>query len=181
MRKTKYIKLAMYVMVLIAGSMNVRGDVVDSSTLGFTSKNTLNISAPPKEVYRHLITNIGHWWNPEHTYSGVSQNLYIEPKATGCFCERLNDGGSIQHLTVVYVEPNKTIRMNGALGPLQPMAVAGSFTLSLSEVAGSTKIEATYAAGGYHPKGFQGLAPLVDKVLLLQLTRLKNYVETGKP
>ncbi len=181
MHKTKYMKLFMCTVLLILGPMKAHSEVVDSSAIGFTSKNTVNIAAPAKEVYRHLITNIGQWWNPEHTYSGASQNLSIRPEVGGCFCEKLKNGGSVEHLAVVFVDPGKTIRMTGGLGPLQALAVSGSFTVSLSELDKGTKIELTYAAGGYYPKGLQSLAPLVDAVLQVQLNRLKTYVETGKP
>jgi hypothetical protein len=93
----------------------------------------------------------------------------------------LEGGGSVRHLVVVYAEPGKTLRMAGALGPLQSMAVAGSLTWSLSKADNGTKAELTYTVGGYSPGGLQSLAAPVDKVLLNQLTRLKNYVETGKP
>ncbi len=159
----------------------VRADVVDSSAAGFTSRNTTQINASPKAVFKHLVTDIGRWWNPEHTYSGASENLYLEPRAAGCFCEKLKAQGSIQHMAVVYIAPVETIRMTGALGPLQQFAALGTLTISLKENAGGTSIDWTYAVGGYHPKGFENFAPLVDKVLKLQLDRLKNYAETGKP
>lgn len=166
---------------LSTAAVCVSADVVDSSAQGFTSRNTVNVAAPPKAIYRHLTMDIGRWWTPEHTYSGASENLYIEARAGGCFCEKLKADGSIQHMAVVYADPSKTIRMLGALGPLQQFAAVGSLTISLKENSNGTSVEWTYAVGGYHPKGFQNLAPLVDKVLLLQLNRLKNYAETGKP
>ena len=167
--------------ILFSVATTVNADVVDSSAAGFTSRNTVQINASRKAVFKHLVTDIGRWWNPEHTYSGISQNLYIEPRANGCFCEKLKAEGSIQHMAIVYFAPDETIRMAGALGPLQQFATVGALTISLKENAGSTTVDWTYAVGGYHPKGFQGFAPLVDSVLKLQLDRLKNYAETGKP
>ena len=167
--------------IFFSMATSVRAEVVDSSAGGFTSRNTVQIKASPKAVFRHLVMDIGRWWNPEHTYTGASENLYIEQRANGCFCERLKPEGSIQHMAVVYVAPVETIRMIGALGPLQQFAAVGSLTISLKENAGGTAVSWTYTVGGYHPKGFQGFAPLVDAVLKLQLDRLKNYAETGKP
>ena len=180
MSRGKYITLCLFTISLIAAPATVRGEVVDSAAGGFTSRNSVNIAAPPREVYR-VFLNVGQWWDPEHTYSGASRNMYIQPIANGCFCEKLPRGAGVQHMVVVYLEPGKTIRMIGALGPLQSMAASGSLTVSLSASNNGTSLEMTYAVGGYHPKGFQSLAPLVDKVLRVQIERLKKYVEKGKP
>ena len=181
MNRGKYITLCLLTISLMAATARARGEVVDSAAGGFTSRNSVNIAAPPREVYRVFLNNIGQWWDPEHTYSGASQNLYIQPIANGCFCEKLPRGAGVQHMVVVYLEPGKTIRMTGALGPLQSMAASGSLTVSLSASNKGTILEMRYAVGGYHPKGFQSLAPLVDRVLRVQIERLKKYVEKGKP
>ena len=44
---------------------------------------------------------------------------------------------------------------------------------------GKTRLELTYNVGGYSPNGLNQLAPLVDSVLLEQLTRLKHFIELG--
>ena len=49
-----------------------------------------------------LTDDVGRWWNPEHSYSGVAANFSIDARAGGCFCERLKDG-SVAHMTVVFV------------------------------------------------------------------------------
>ena len=144
-------------------------------------KETLAVAASPEVVYRHLTGDIGKWWDSEHTFSGRSENLYIEDKADGCFCEKLASGGSVRHLVVVFADPGKMLRMSGALGPLQSMGVAGSMTWTLSRAGDTTRVELTYAVGGYRPGGLGVLAPAVDRVLLEQLQRLKRYVETGTP
>lgn len=45
-------------------------EVVDSSANGFTARTTLSIHAPPEEVYRRAVRNIGDWWDSAHTFSG---------------------------------------------------------------------------------------------------------------
>lgn len=180
MDKQTFVKALKLIMLLLFLPGAARGDVADSSASGFTVKNTVTIAAAPAEVYRNLI-KIGRWWNPAHTFSGDSRNLSIEDEAGGCFCEELQGGGSFQHLGVVMADPGKTLRLVGALGPLQSMAVTGSMTWSLSRAENATKLELSYAVGGYHPGGLEGLAPLVDRVLLEQLIRLKRYIEKGTP
>jgi hypothetical protein len=43
-----------------------------------------------------------------------------------------NQGG-VRHMQVVYVDPGKTLRMIGGLGPLQSMAATGSMTVRAPE------------------------------------------------
>jgi uncharacterized protein YndB with AHSA1/START domain len=147
---------------------------------GFRVKQELRIAAPPAKVFESLTGQIGAWWNEQHTYSGDSRNLSIEPRPGGCFCERLVDGG-IEHMRVVQVRSPRVLRMVGGLGPLQGTGVAGAWTWQLSALDGGTKLELDYVVGGFLPGGFEKLAPLVESVLGEQAERLKRFVETGTP
>ena len=178
MKNFQYLKAVLLLTSFIFCSNVLHADVIDSSANGFTVKNTLEISSSPEQVYKSIV-NIGFWWNSEHTYSGNSKNLSIEDKANGCFCEKL-ETGTVQHMTVVLSIPGNMLRLRGEIGPLQSMGVAGSLTFSLSKSDSGTKLEVTYAVGGYAPGGLQGLAVPVNYVLSEQLTRLKNFIEKGK-
>jgi hypothetical protein len=59
-----------------------------------------------------------------HTFSRNAANLSLELHAGGCFCERLKNDGSVQHMQVVYVAPGEALRLRGALDPLQIEGVA---------------------------------------------------------
>jgi uncharacterized protein YndB with AHSA1/START domain len=166
---------------LLLAPLVASAEVADSSPGGFTLKINLSVAASPADVYRAFVHSIGDWWDPGHTFSGNSHNLSIEDKASGCFCEKLPDGGGVRHMEVVYVSPGKQIVLNGGLGPLQSLATTGSMTVKFSPGEGGTKLEAAYAVGGYMPGGLNTLAPVVDGVLLVQLTRLKNYAEHREP
>jgi uncharacterized protein YndB with AHSA1/START domain len=154
----------------------VRAEVVDSSEAGFTTRNTEAIAAPPGDVYRRLVNDIGRWWDPEHTYSKNSSYLNLDARPGGLFSEKLGSGG-VAHMTVVFAAPGKTLRLVGGLGPLQALAVSGSMTWQLTPDGAGTKVEVVYAVGGYKPGGLQAMAPVVDSVLGEQLRRLKAYVE----
>jgi len=158
-----------------------RAEVVDSAGGGFTVKTTVNVKAPPEEVYRRLIQNVGDWWSSDHTYSRNAHNLSIEEKPMGCFCEKLPNGGSVRHMEVVFLTPGKMLGLTGALGPLQTIAAAGNMRFEMSPVDGGTKLDLTYAVMGYLPAGMNTWAAPVDTVLKEQMTRLKNYVERGDP
>ena len=151
------------------------------TSTGFLVKLEANINAPAAKVYETLIGQIGSWWNPEHTYSHDAKNLSIDARPGGCFCEKLPNGGGIEHLRVIYVAPPQVVRFSGALGPLQASGVAGSMTWKLTDDAGSTRLELSYSVGGFIHGGLGKIAPAVEAMLREQLDRLKLFVETGKP
>jgi uncharacterized protein YndB with AHSA1/START domain len=138
------------------------------------------VAAPAAKAWAAL-TDLKTWWDKAHTWSGDAANLSLEAAPGGCFCEKLAGGGGVRHMTVVYVDPGKLIRLTGGLGPLQDMAVAAVMTLKLTEAQGKTTLEATYKVGGYAPTGLAALAKPVDGVLAAQFARWKRVVETGKP
>jgi len=156
-------------------------DVVDSAPNGFTLKITLTVQSMPADVYRLLVHNWGDWWSSSHTYSGDAHNLSIDDKPGSCLCEKLPDGGGVQHMVVVTAMPGKRLVLRGALGPLQAMGADGSMSIVLSPDSAGTKLEVTFAAGGYSAGGMDKLAAPVNMVLTEQFTRLKNFVEHGSP
>ena len=139
------------------------------------------IQAPPADVYRRLIRNVGDWWNPDHTFSRDSHNLSIAEKPMGCFCENLANRGAVRHMEVINYDPGKILRMSGAIGPLQGLAAQAVLTIMLTPADGATKLEATYAVGGYVANGMNTWAAPVDSVISEQMMRLKSYVETKQP
>jgi len=155
-------------------------EVADSSAGGFTVKLTTQIHASPSEVYSRVVHNVGDWWDGVHTFSGDAHNLSIEDRPQGCFCEKLAAGG-VRHMEVVFASPGKMLRMSGGLGPLQGIATAASMTLAFTPTADGTRLDLTYSVAGYTAQGMANLAAPVNSVLMQQMTRLKNYVETGNP
>ena len=162
----------------------VHADVSKVADTHFTSNHSLQIDAPSVKVWRSLTREVSRWWNPVHSYSGEARNFRLQAEAGGCFCERLQSGGSVEHMRVVFVQPGKELRMVGGLGPLQAMPVSGVmlFKLSAIETKGepATQLEYIYrvssAAGG-----LEAMAEPVDKVQLDQLTRLKHWLEKRNP
>jgi uncharacterized protein YndB with AHSA1/START domain len=139
--------------ILVLTPSWAKSEVADASANGFTVKIALRIQAPPEDVYRRLIQNVGDWWSSEHTYSGSSHNLSIEAKPTGCFCEKLPNEGSVRHMEVVMLVPGKALGLTGALGPLQLIAATGNLGIQLSPTDGGTRLDVTYAVAGYLPAG----------------------------
>jgi len=148
---------------------------------GFLVKFEVNVNAPAAKVYDALVGQVGSWWDSEHTYSGDAKNLSIDARPGGCFCEKLSNGGGIEHARVIYIAPREILRLSGALGPLQASGVAGTLTWKLTSGGDNTRIQLTYSVGGFIDGGFEKMAPLVENVLRQQLDRLKQFAETGKP
>lgn len=174
------VTLALALATSFAGTAHA--SVSSSAPSGFTVENTIEVGKPPTAVWNALVQSVGAWWHPDHTWSGDSDNLRIEPRAGGCFCEGLDGGGGVRHLAVEFVKPPTLLRMRGGLGPLQELAVAGSLTFALEALDQQrTRIRLTYTVGGYRGGGLDPLAPVVDSVLAMQLGRLGRYVATGDP
>jgi hypothetical protein len=170
-------KLVMCVLALTSLAVErAAAEVVTVAANGFEVRETAHTAAPSDKVYAALLLP-AHWWSSDHTFSGSAANLVLDAHAGGCWCETLPDGGSVEHLRVVYVSPGKILRLRGALGPFQGLAVDGVMTLSVKSVADGTDISLTYAIGGYAKDGFEGLAKAADGVLGEQLARLKTLVD----
>lgn len=165
---------AMAAAVLLAAPAGA--EVLDASATAFTVRATVTLAKDAGAVYDAFTQHVGEWWDESHTYSGRSSNLSLAARAGGCFCEQLAAGG-VEHMTVVYAERGKTLRMRGGLGPLQALTVTGIWTVTLEEQNGKTTLVSTYSVGGYTKDGLAALAPLVDGVMTEQMTRFKRFSE----
>lgn len=173
--------LAALPIVCVMLAAPARAEVVESTAVGFSVRNSVTINAAPAKVYAALTDKVGGWWDPVHTFSQDARNLSLDAKPGGCFCERLPDGGGVQHMTVIYASPGKLLRLTGAIGPMQEAGLSGTMTWKLSQAGDGTTVELTYAVGGFRVGGFRDLPPVVDGVLRGQLAQLKAFVETGRP
>jgi uncharacterized protein YndB with AHSA1/START domain len=147
-------------------------EVLSSGVAGFSISNTAEIAASPEVVYRTMTSHIDQWWNGSHSWSGDASNLYLEPELGSCFCERLPAGGQVEHLRIIYLSPGKEVRFDGALGPLQQMAVDGRMIWKIEPAESGSKVSFTYHVHGYAEGGFEQLAPAVDAVIGEQLSHL---------
>jgi uncharacterized protein YndB with AHSA1/START domain len=163
-------------LLVFAGAGPATAEVKSVTTNGFEVVSVATIAAPADRIYA-AFGEIGRWWSPSHTFSRDAANLTLELHAGGCFCERLKDGGSVQHLQVVYAAPGEGLRLRGALGPLQVEGVDGAIAWTLKPTEGGTSLTQSYVVGGYIRSGMEQWASRVDRVLDEQLQRLKSFVE----
>ena len=152
--------------------------VKDSSPAGFTIENSQDVPADASTTWDALVDEVGLWWPADHTWWGDATKLSIQARAGGCFCER-NGVRQARHMTVVFVDPGKTLRLVGGLGPLQGLGLDGAleFRLAASD-AGGTRITLWYRAGGYSPDDLSKFAPVVDQVMAAQLGGLVKLLHT---
>jgi uncharacterized protein YndB with AHSA1/START domain len=159
---------------LIGGS--AAAEVQNVGASGFEVRQTVHVAAPSDKAFAALLQP-ARWWSSEHTFSGNAANLTLDARAGGCWCESLPDGGSVEHLHVIYVAPGKVLRLRGALGPFQAMAVDGVMTWSVKAAASGTDISLSYVIGGYAKDGFENLAKGADHVLGEQIERLRKLID----
>ena len=157
-----------------------QAEVVSASANGFHLRQTVPLKVPPPQAYA-AFGDIGRWWSPDHTYSGKAANLSLKLTPGSCFCERLDNGGGIEHLHVTYADPGKRAVLTGALGPLLYQAVAGSMDLQFKLNGAGTELVMDYRVAGFASGGADKLAPLVDKVLAEQFGRFAASAAAPKP
>ena len=159
--------------------MTVKAEVVGADFNGFTVRHTINIAAPRRAVYDAAVNEVGQWWIDDHTMSGDSSNMTIDPRPLGCFCESFansaGDAVGVVHMTVTFVNPTVMIRFTGGLGPLGLMGIDGNMTWEFDDSDDGTVVTLNYAVGGYLAGGLDEVAPAVDSVLGEQLSRLQAH------
>ncbi len=183
----------------LAVSAPAHAEIKAQSDAGFNVVHIAEVEASPDEVWKRLISP-KEYWSKEHSWSGSSAGFYIDAQAGGCFCELLQDknpdanqsgnrakaAGSVEHMRVIFAQPGRVLRMQGALGPLQSEAVLGTLTVALQPVAAKdggksvTKLSFSYVVGGYMRYKISEIAPAVDKVIGEQFAGLiKPYDRAG--
>jgi len=141
---------------------------------GFLIEHRYSIAAPAARVWESLL-HPERWWPADHTWSGVPGNLSLAPDSGGCFCERW-DGNSAEHARVVMAKPGELLRLRGALGPLQEMAVTGVLTITLAAKDGGTEAVVTYRLSGDPSHKLDGFIAAVDQVIGLQFANFAKAV-----
>lgn len=153
-------------------ALPLKAEVTHLGEHEFTVNHAIEIKASPFVVYRTMTAHIDQWWNADHSWSGDAANLYVNLERGGCFCERLPNNGRVEHLRIIYLAPGEEIRFEGALGPLQTMAVQGRMIWKIEGEENGSKVTFTYRVFGHPEGGLAGIAPAVDGVIGEQLKRL---------
>ena len=173
----------MYKIITVAGLLAAapaQAEVVSAGSNGFEVRHSVNLVIPRERAYA-AYGQVQNWWDKEHTYSGNASRLSMRLMAGGCFCERLDGGGGIEHMRVTFVQPNERVVLTGSLGPLLYEATVGVMDVKFEKIAGGTRITSSYRAAGFARGNAGEMAPLVDGVLEQQMKRLRIYAAGGAP
>lgn len=168
-------KLLLAAVISAALSSPAFAEVKTVTDTGFNVVHIAEVAAEPDIIWKRLIAP-KDYWSKAHSWSGTSTGFYIDAQAGGCFCELFQekgtDGktkttGSVEHMRVIFAQPGKVLRMQGALGPLQSEAVLGTLTVAIEPLKDGkgSKISFSYVVGGYMRYKTSEIAPAVDKVL----------------
>lgn len=178
------------VAALTALSTPALAEVKTTTDTGFNIVHITEVAAAPDVVWKRLIAP-KDWWSKTHSWSGSSDGFYIDAQAGGCFCElfqekgadgKVKTTGSVEHMRVIFAQPGKVLRMQGALGPLQSEAMLGTLTVAMAATKDGkgTKLSFSYVVGGYMRYKVADIAPAVDKVLGEQFKSLvAPFAPTG--
>ncbi|MBD8526919.1 hypothetical protein [Pseudomarimonas arenosa] len=158
-------------------SYSAQAEVQQLSAAGFAVRHEALLRADQASIFQTLIHPAG-WWHPDHTWSGDASNLSLELRAGGCFCERWPQGEA-EHMRVGYFTHNTQLRLLGGLGPLQSMALSGALQFDIKATEAGQQLSLSYRVSGDPAHQLEALAPVVDKVLAEQFTRLVRKIETG--
>lgn len=165
---------------LVCASSAVQAEVVTANSNGFHVRQSVQLVIPPDLAYG-TFGRVGSWWDKSHTYSGKSDNMSMALSGGGCFCERLPNGGGIEHMRVAYADPGKRLVLTGSLGPLLYDATAGSMDVQFEKIAGGTRVTMDYRVAGFANGGAEKMAPLVDGVLGAQFKRYREFARAQRP
>ncbi len=165
--------------VALSPAPPARADVSAATPGAFVSTFRDEVKAAPDVVWKAIV-QLPRWWSGQHTYSGQAVNLSLDVQAGGCWCERAGNGLSVQHGTVVMVQPGRAIRVFANLGPLQDLPLHGVLTIATAAQDGKTVLRMIYRVAGDASAALDQLAPAVDQVMGAQFRRLKALAETGQ-
>lgn len=162
---------AMLAIATVAIATQSPAAVISATDQGFELRHEALLAMLPNAAWTR-IGRIADWWSKDHSYSGNAANLHLSLVPGGCFCETLPGGGGVEHLRVAYADPGKRAVLTGGIGPLLYEAVAGTMDIQLKAEGSGTRVMLTYRVAGFARANGKALAPLVDRVLAEQVTRL---------
>lgn len=157
-------------LLVAALSAPAHADILAASPDHYELKQEAVSALAPGELWDRLV-HPELWWHPDHTYSGTSEHLSLDPKAGGLWKETWDDG-SVAHGTVLTVLHGKTLRLDAPFGPLQGMAVTVIWTITLAPEGKGTRVTFAETANGTAASALDQLAPAIDSVKTEAITRL---------
>lgn len=168
----RYIFIFNSFFVLFFLSAVSQAKVVIANDNNFIIEHEVIVPITAQASYR-LLGKPSQWWSSEHTWSGDAKNMSMQLKAGGCFCEKWK-ANSVMHAQVISAQPGTVLRLQGAFGPLQDMAVTAVLTFSLKHEQSGTRVQLRYRVRGIDRHKLAGLDAAVDTSLGEQLESFRK-------
>ena len=160
------------VLAAVAGpaAAEVKARSADSFTLGYERPVTASAEAVLEAIGRPAA-----WWSDSHTYSGDADNITVDLRPGGCWCEAL-PGGGVKHAEAVLVWPEQRMVMFEApFGPLQSIGADAVLTMTWADAEGGGRVlKWTFSVSG---PGAGAMADPVDGVMAEQFGRLADHLD----
>jgi len=148
--------------------------VIGADSHGFELRHTLDLPLPPAQAIA-AFGQVGSWWSKDHTYSGDSARLSLQLRPGGCWCERLDGGGGVEHMRVAYYQPGERIVLTGGLGPLLFEGTSGVMDVRATKTTTGSQLVINYRVAGFARGNGTEMALAVDQVLRMQIERLRVH------
>jgi uncharacterized protein YndB with AHSA1/START domain len=152
--------------------------VVGADSHGFELRHTIDVPLAPAQALA-AFGQVGSWWAKDHTYSGDAARLSLELRPGGCWCERLDGGGGVEHMRVAMIQPGERIVLTGGLGPLLFEATSGVMSVRAMKTKSGSQLVINYRVAGFARANGTEMALGVDTVLREQVERLRVFASKG--
>ena len=170
------LKTAFFNLLLLLATSS-QAEIIKQSPFGFVLENRADTRADTTRSWQALTQEVDRWWPAEHTWFGDSQNLTVQPRAGGCFCE-IDGDQQVEHMRIAQALPGQLLRMMGGLGPLQGMGLSGPLDwIFEKQENGGTRIRLRYHVSGYSAEPLGDFISVVDRVQAQQLKALAAYLD----
>ena len=170
-------KIALGVLlVVMMTTSNARAEVVSRSADGFSLRFAVGVEAAAEDVVT-AVSELPRWWDPAHTYTGDSANLWLAFEEGGCWCERLADGTIFEHAVVTGIMADR-VTMTAALGPLHDKATKAELTFGSGPENRGRLVTVDFVVEG---PGLGAMADGVNTVMDQAFDRLIHQIEYGEP
>ena len=163
-------------LVLIAMPTMLQAKIASQSEQHFVVSHKFESKKSVETVYK-TFTNVSSWWEASHTFDGKAENLYFDFDQQRCFCEKVANGGFVQHLAAIHVQPMKKVVFSGGLGPLQDQAVSGKLLWTFEQTDNGVKVNVEYRVYGMIVDGMGKWPEAVDFVLGTQVKKLASLLK----
>ena len=159
--------------ILLCLASTASADVVGASSHGFELRHTLDLSLNPAQSLA-AFGEVASWWSKDHTYSGDASRLSLQLRPGGCWCERLDGGGGVEHMRVAAYFPGERIVLTGGLGPLLYEGTSGVMHVRAVKTKTGSQLTVDYRVAGFARGNGTEMALAVDQVLRTQMERLRS-------